>query len=354
MRKYYLDNLRIIAIFLLFPFHTLMIWNDFGSKFYIWENGNKFLSSIIVLINPWFMPLLFVIAGISAKFSLEKRTEKQFLIERTKKLFIPFLIGLIFLVPIQTFFARKWFFDYKGNFFDNLKYFFTHFTDFSGYDGCFSPSHFWFILFLFIIYLIFIFVKKNLHIQKIEEFVCEINVWYLFLFFIPITLFYFIGNFGGFSLGKSFILFFLGYCVLSNEKILQSLMRKFSVIVGLFVFFQVTLVFLYYKFNFYGDFFVNFVSWIGILSILLIGKKYLNQNTTFTKYFNTASFYLYFFHQSFLVVLAYFIIPMDLNFLIKFFLIMCGTFIFSILCYEIFHRILCFYTLNRVNKKVEK
>ena len=35
-RKHYIDNLRNLAILLLFPVHTFMIWNNFGSRFYIW------------------------------------------------------------------------------------------------------------------------------------------------------------------------------------------------------------------------------------------------------------------------------------------------------------------------------
>ena len=66
MRKYYLDNLRSFTILLLFPVHTFMIWNDFGLKFYVWGGDNRIISTLIVLINPWFMPLLFVIAGVSA------------------------------------------------------------------------------------------------------------------------------------------------------------------------------------------------------------------------------------------------------------------------------------------------
>ncbi len=37
IRKHYIDNLRNITILLLFPVHTFMIWNDFGSGCIIWE-----------------------------------------------------------------------------------------------------------------------------------------------------------------------------------------------------------------------------------------------------------------------------------------------------------------------------
>lgn len=89
IRKHYIDNLRNLTILLLFPVHTFMIWNDFGSHFYIWQGESKILSTLIVLVNPWFMPLLFVLAGMSARYALEKRTNKEFILQRISKLLIP-------------------------------------------------------------------------------------------------------------------------------------------------------------------------------------------------------------------------------------------------------------------------
>lgn len=121
-RSYYLDHLRVISILLLFPVHTFMIWNDYGQKFYIWGGENRILSSLMILINPWFMPILFVIAGICAKYSLEKRTIKEFVHERVQKLFIPFICGLVLIVPFQTLFARKFFYGYEGTVIENIIY----------------------------------------------------------------------------------------------------------------------------------------------------------------------------------------------------------------------------------------
>ncbi len=83
-RKHYIDNLWSLTILLLFPVHTFIIWNDFGSRFYIWVKESRLLSTLIVLINPWFMPLLFVLAGISARYGLEKRTVKEFVVQRVR------------------------------------------------------------------------------------------------------------------------------------------------------------------------------------------------------------------------------------------------------------------------------
>lgn len=62
-----------------------------GTQLYFIE-GNRLISSIIVFFGPYFMPVLFVLSGISTKSALEKRTNKEYLIERVKRLFIPFCL----------------------------------------------------------------------------------------------------------------------------------------------------------------------------------------------------------------------------------------------------------------------
>jgi len=107
-----------------------------------------------MLTSPWFMPLLFVIAGISSAFALKKRTAKQFLSERFFKLFLPHVSGILIYIPIQTYFAERYHNQYTGGFFHQYILFFTKPTDLTGYTGGFTPGHLWFILFLFIISII--------------------------------------------------------------------------------------------------------------------------------------------------------------------------------------------------------
>ena len=107
MRKHYLDNLRTIMILLLFPVHTFMIWNNYGTKFYIWAGENKLISSLIIIVNPWIMALLFVIAGISLRYSLEKRTTKEFIKERFIKLTVPFNCRNIIIDSDPNFICKK-------------------------------------------------------------------------------------------------------------------------------------------------------------------------------------------------------------------------------------------------------
>lgn len=137
-RKYFIDNLRWMAILLLFPFHASQIWSGGEySGFYIWSHTNTALYVFSTAVYPWYMALLFVIAGISCKYSLQIRTNRQFIGERVKKLLVPFLFGLLVLIPMMTYVAEVFFNGYKGTYFQQYGLFFTKETDLTGYRASF-------------------------------------------------------------------------------------------------------------------------------------------------------------------------------------------------------------------------
>ena len=324
MRKHYIDNLRNITILLLFPVHTFMIWNDFGSGFYIWQRESRVLSTLIVMINPWFMPLLFVLAGMSARYALEKRTYREFILNRTRKLLMPFVCGTVFLNPFMTFFARKHFYNYQGSMIDNWKYFFTHITDLSGYDGAFTPGHLWFILFLYIItvssLILFSMIPcvqtaqmrdgQVIHnkCKRVSAVIEKIPVWGIFLLFIPVWFMYYVGNFGGYSIGKNMALYLIGYYILADDSAMNKLEKNIKWMSVLCAAGNVALAVLYYRYAYYGDLWINYIGWNTILVLLVAGKRFLNRRTGFTGYFNRASYPIYILHQPILVAVSYYVV----------------------------------------------
>ena len=151
MRKYYIDNLRWLILLVLIPYHIAQAWNTWNEPNYIFFEGNRFISSIIVFFSPYFMPLLFLLAGISTRYALKKRTGREYLTERVKRLLVPLLFGTIVLMPVMTYIADLFHNSYNGGFIQHYAVFFTKFTDLIGADGGFSFGQFWFILYLFII-----------------------------------------------------------------------------------------------------------------------------------------------------------------------------------------------------------
>ncbi len=335
LRKQDMDNLRNGTILLLFPVHTFMIWNDFGSRFYIWQGANKVLSTCIVLINPWFMPMLFVLAGMSARYALEKRTTKEFIMQRIRKLLVPFISGMTVLVPFQALYARKFFDRYEGSLPDHWKYFFTHLTDFSGYDGAFTPGHLWFILFLFLISMISLLLFRFVPYERLAVRVEKMPVFGVLLFFIPIWLMYYLGNFGGFSIGKSLALYLIGYYVLSNDLIIEKLERNIKWLAILCVIGTIASAAMYARFSYYGDLWVNFIGWLSVLVLLAVGKKYFNKKTGFTEYFNQASYPIYLLHQSILVAFAYYVVQASDVLFVQIVCICMGSFLLTVAAYHL-------------------
>ncbi|NLK96338.1 MAG: acyltransferase family protein [Clostridiales bacterium] len=340
MRKCYIDNLRTMCILLLFPFHTSMIYNNWGEKFYISSSAEYLPSLFNVIVYPWWMNLLFVLAGISSYYALTKKSSKEYLSERIHKLLIPLLVGLVVIIPAQTYIADVFYNGYSGNYFEHYKIFFTKFTDLVGVDGGFTPGHLWFILYLFIISLITIpFMTKYIKSKRKLPYE-KINIVILMLLFIIVLVCTPILQIGK-SVGEALACFALGFFILSNEKIQDRLEKNKWVLGGLFLFFMVILVILWNLGLDKGllfDIEYRAYLWSGILFFLGFGQAYLNRKNKVLTYLSKASFSLYYFHQTILIIIGYYVLKLTNVTLIQFVLIMVGSFIFSLGCYELFRR----------------
>ena len=96
MRKTYIDNIRWITVVLVVIYHVIYIFNGvtkYGIIGPFTENQPQDLYQYIVY--PWFMLLLFVVSGMSARFELERRSQKEYIRSRTRKLLVPSTLGLL-------------------------------------------------------------------------------------------------------------------------------------------------------------------------------------------------------------------------------------------------------------------
>ena len=104
-RRYDLDWLRTAAVLMLIPYHASRLF-DVWEPYYVKNSPtSSALTMLRAFVDPWGMPLLFVIAGAGAFFALQRRTGVQFLRERILRLIIPLVFGLLILVPPQAYFA---------------------------------------------------------------------------------------------------------------------------------------------------------------------------------------------------------------------------------------------------------
>ena len=101
MRRNEIDWIRNIGVLLLFVFHTASIFTYY-EPWYIWSDNKSWVATIIfILCIPWHMPILFFLAGVSTRFSLGNRSGRTYVMERVRRLLIPFILGMLILVPPQ-------------------------------------------------------------------------------------------------------------------------------------------------------------------------------------------------------------------------------------------------------------
>jgi len=94
-RRHYLDNLRLATVALVVVYHVCYLFNGADVPGGIPDAESLPAGdALCCFVYPWFMVLLFVVAGISARYSLERRGSRQFLRERAAKLLVPSTLGL--------------------------------------------------------------------------------------------------------------------------------------------------------------------------------------------------------------------------------------------------------------------
>ena len=82
MRKHWIDNLRWVTVLLVLLYHVIYFYNNKGVFGGIGGFGEypacpQYQDVVMYILYPWFMPLLFILAGISARYALEKYPSKE-------------------------------------------------------------------------------------------------------------------------------------------------------------------------------------------------------------------------------------------------------------------------------------
>lgn len=347
MRKYYIDWLKIGGIFLLFPFHAARIF-DFNEPNYIQDVPNNFSSWFIISSGFWFMPLLFLLAGATSFYALKKRSGMEYTKERVSRLLIPFVLGIVIIVPPQGYFSKLQHFAYSGNYLQYLKSYFIDFSDLSGYRGTFTPAHLWFILFLFIISILLLPLMRLIKKHMNSKIICLFQkpVWLLALF-IPLSLSEALPAIGGKNIFYYGLFFLLGYILVTKEGFFDTI-RKIKFLSFIFSIIAIPLVL--YLSNTWGwpegvnpkgiliCFLRNLITWVWLLVLLGYGEKYLNRGGKVLGYLNQAAFPVYILHQTIMMGIAYFIVELKIPFAMKFSLIAGLTLAGCLMLYEAFIR----------------
>ena len=106
-RRFDLDHLRVLAFGLLIFYHTGMLyvanWGFHIKSSYL----SAPLENLMLLVNPWRMPLIWLISGCASYFILQNLSRSQFIVSRSIRLLLPLTFGILFIVPFQLYFEMK-------------------------------------------------------------------------------------------------------------------------------------------------------------------------------------------------------------------------------------------------------
>ena len=94
-RRYDIDALRSIAMFLLIFYHLAISFTSVAPYIAFVQNKriNDGVWDLLSVMNSWRIPLVFLISGIALRLSFQRRTKIEMLKERIKILIVPYIFG---------------------------------------------------------------------------------------------------------------------------------------------------------------------------------------------------------------------------------------------------------------------
>lgn len=166
-RLYYLDWLRVLAFGLLFLFHS---WRPFDHLPWHIKNEEQtaFFDFLTMFTHGWRMFLIFLVSGAGTWLAMRSR-KGEFIADRLKRLIVPFLFGIVIIIPPQRFYEWIMFRDFQGGYFDFLSmYPAQQLSDNMGASVLLwfghLGTHLWYLPFLFVMTLVSLPIFKK--IQK--------------------------------------------------------------------------------------------------------------------------------------------------------------------------------------------
>ena len=342
MRKTYIDNIRWITVIIVIIYHVIYMFNGvttYGVIGPFSENQPQDIFQYIVY--PWFMFLLFVVSGMSARFELDAKGERGFIRNRTRKYLVPSTIGLLVFWWILGYYNMliSGAFDSMGAVPKPVLFLIM----------CVSGTGpLWYIQMLWIFSVLLTWLRK---IEK-DRLYCwgkKTNVLIIILLSIavygaaqilntPIIVVY---RFGIYGLG-----FLLGYFIFSHEEVMERLEKGWL----LFSLVAIILCILFVVVNWgksYPDHEVldtllcNIYAWFGTIGVLAFMKKWGNFQNIFSEWMCKKSWGLYVFHYLGIAISSWYIkmyVP-QMPVVIVYLLVLISGVAGALLLYEIISRI---------------
>lgn len=359
-RRYDLDWLRVLAVLLLLYFHTAAIFyvGELGEFYVKNEKSSYAMNCLIAFVHQWHMPLFFLLSGAGTWFALSFRSVVDYVQERFKRLFIPFLFGTLVLVPAQVYYRLL----SNPSYQDSYLQFYPQFFNGIRPQGNFEWAHLWFALYLFVFSLValplFVHLKEaGAHLLSKLAVGME-KPGAIFLLALPLAVIEaalrprwpgFQNLYDDWANFCLYLLYFIyGYLICSDARFGQAIDRHLRIALVLAVTCMLALFGLWetdslpergYSLEYILYQLLRGVdSWFWVVALVGLGRRYLNFNSKLLQYASIASYPFYILHQTVLVAIAFYVVRWSAGVMAKFWVISTTSLIVTIALYELLIR----------------
>lgn len=351
LRRHDIDALRAIAFSLLIAYHLAMLYVfDWG-----WHLKSSYLSEFLqvpmLFVNRWRMDLIFLISGISAAIMLGKTTPGSFLRERSGRLLIPLVFGVLFIVPVQPYcqgvangLVEPGFTQFLGRYYTGYAW---PPKAFDGWQTGYTWNHLWYLIYLWCYTALLVALQKPLATrmgQGLRNAFAQLRGWRLLVWpFAPLLVItvtlqlqYPQNNAllnDWYAHAIYFTVFMYGYWLGTDKALWAELarLRKEALALGLMAYALYALT----RTVFDDDSppvtylivwsFRNLYIWAALIAILGWGHTLLNRPFRWLPWATQAVYPWYILHQSLIVLLAYWLVPLKLGPMVEPLLVGLGT-----------------------------
>lgn len=334
-RRYDLDWLRIIAFGILIYFHTAIFFVPGGLPMIQNAETSPTLAVFVEISSQFRLSLLFFISGVGVAFARRRRSNKQFIAERSKRLLIPLAVAVLLIVPPMVYLEKLFLGDYTGSFIEFYPLFFTQ----GVYPtGNLSWHHLWFIVYLYLFCLIGVKVfhwMETTGQERMQNWVQQAQGLGIYRFVLPLFVVELllravfpgardlIHDWASFS--HWLLIFLAGYVVANNAAILDNAAKLSSHSITIAIVATLSMYALFGGFSITPDFddplllpkYVLFCAlrmvmvWASLLTCLGLAAKYLRFNHPALGYLNEAVYPLFILHLTVITALGYWVVDLS-------------------------------------------
>ncbi|NQV07421.1 acyltransferase family protein [bacterium] len=343
LRRNEIDALRSLATLLLIVFHTGMVFTAFDHFHLQNVQRSELIGEINLFIHQWHMPLFFLLAGMAAWYSLRTRTAGEFRLERVKRLFIPLLFGMLVIIPPQLYVERiaRWVptrkspVDFEGSFFEWWP---------NTFKCCYPEAnlswhHLWFLLYLFaysvLLAGLFVWLRGRGERRRLAVTGFLARGWMLGLPALYLAAVEALLR-PSFPNNQDFVtdlanhanypvVFLLGFLLVSDPALDDAVRRLWRGFLAI----GIAVVMLPDVSAAFDSATRGVAEWLILIGLVGLGRRFMSGPIGWIQRFSGISLPFYIWHQTVIVVLAYFVIQWDAGIAVKFFAIAIPAFLIT-------------------------